>query len=494
MNPFLPQQNFYSQQLRALALVEVVGEIHLPAGRRNVLIVGAGIAGLTLAAAFATIGASVRLIETRDRWFERYRGAVHRELHPNIIFWPMQDPVPATALPFLNWAQASAREVVGELHTEWNESFGKKVKLVPGEVTAVREVSNGIELDLKGADQPLTGDLCVFATGFKNERSFGTLKSPGYWSPSAVADEDNTVLVSGSGDGGLIDVLSPILGTEVTRAAHLLAISLNDSSLKEDILKIEQDRFARRIPGSRDSADGCSFYTKVTVPPDAASKIEELCQSQQRLSRRSVTFLYNSTSPYSYTAAPINKLLLAHFSAAPRPRVTSVKGELNDAGGKHRMECGDGTRHELDPPSAFEKIMVRHGAEPGVCGVLEPEHVAALEQQADRYNEAAMVDGYSREMFGWHENRMGKSGVTGIAMPKSVRRALSHIGRAYGIDITKIGPIGVDCLRGTRPIEVELPAADRRKAEELRLFPLKIGPAIVTLGTVSARRDAPYDE
>ena len=41
MNPYLPQQNFYSQQLRALALVEVLSELQLQEGWRSVVVVGA---------------------------------------------------------------------------------------------------------------------------------------------------------------------------------------------------------------------------------------------------------------------------------------------------------------------------------------------------------------------------------------------------------------------------------------------------------------------
>ena len=45
----------------------------------------------------------------------------------------------------------------------------------------------------------------VLATGFKPERGLGALTSPSYWSPNAIADEAQAVLVSGTGDGGLID-------------------------------------------------------------------------------------------------------------------------------------------------------------------------------------------------------------------------------------------------------------------------------------------------
>lgn len=492
MNPFLPRQNFYSQQLRALALVEVIAELHLPVGERNVLIVGAGVAGRTLAAAFSAIGASVRLIDVSTRDFERYRNAVHRELHPNIIFWPAQKPVPATALPFLNWAQASAKEVVAGLAEEWDDSFGHKIGILPEEVTAIRQSPDAIELALKKGGA-LKGDLCVLAMGFKDERRVGTLKSPSYWSPGAVADEDQAVLVSGSGDGGLIDVLSPILGTDVTRAAHLVAVALGDSPLTEDVAKVEDDRAAGRILGTGDSADDCPFYTKVAIPPDAARKLDKLCQSTERRAGRTVTFLHESTSPFSYTAAPINKLLLAHFSSGPRPLVKTVKGSVTAEGVTHRMVCSDGTQEYLDTASPFDKIIIRHGAEAGVVDLLDEVEIASLREQAERNPQAAMVEDYDHTLFRWNSTGMGRSGVRLHAMPKAVRRALNQIGRAYGIDI-RIGRIGPDSFCGSRSIGVELSSEDRMKEEELKIFPLKIGPATIRLSKLSIRRNAPYDE
>lgn len=492
MNPYLPQQNFYSQQLRALALVEVISELQLPVGRRSVVIIGAGIAGRTLAAAFAAVGAGVRLVEARKRPFERYRNALHRELHPNIIFWPHQDPVPATALPFLNWAQAPASEVAENLDLEWEESFGKKIEIVIDEAVAVRSIDDGVEIDLKHGGT-IGANLCVLAMGFGDEHAFGNLESASYWSPNGLAINDNAVIVSGSGDGGLIDVLSPIFGVHVTRAAHRLAVALSDSPLRQDILETEHVRAERMIPGSRDSEDSCAFYTRVAVPPEAVAKIESLRAADDVLAGRKVTLLHTSTSPYSFTAAPINKLLVAHFSNAPRQVVKTVKGILILEGSRHEAQCDGGDCYNLDPPCQFDKVLVRHGAEPGVAAVLGPDDLASLRDQAELYPQAARIDDYSHDLFKWGQAGMGKSAVRPHAMPKAVRRALWHIGRAYGIDM-EIGPIGPDAFSGTRNIVVTLSDEDREKADDLKLFPLRIGPAIVKMGSRIFSRNRPDDD
>lgn len=489
MNPYLSQQNFYAQQLRALALVEALNELHLRPGHRNVLVVGAGVAGRTLAAAFATVGASVRLVECRSQPFERYRDAIHRELHPNIIFWPEQEPIPATALPFLNWAQASAKEVVENINEEWEAGFAKKVELFPGEVTSVISNADFVEVELKQGGR-LVADLCVLAMGFKTERRLGDAKSPSYWSPSSVADDERSVLVSGSGDGGLIDVLSPILGTDVTRAAHRLAVALRDSSLKEDIAKIEALRESRRIAGTRDSTDDCIFYATAPIPPEATLQLDALCRSEQALEGRKVTFLYQTTSPYSYTAAPINKLLLGRFSSAGKPYIKSVKGALTLLGTQRVMQCADGTCQDLDAPDGFEKVMVRHGADPGVADVLSGDQLATLHAQSDEYSKAAKVDGYNSSAFNWHQGGVGKSGVRPSMMPKVIRRNLAQVGKVYSIEL---GPIAVtsQALTGERSIEVDLSEADEEKARDLRLFPLRVGPTIVEIKKLKFERNRP---
>ncbi|MBV2150066.1 NAD(P)/FAD-dependent oxidoreductase [Sphingobium sp. AS12] len=491
LNPFLTQQNFYSQQLRALALVAVLARKLAP-GKRNVCIVGAGIAGRTLAAGFASLGASVRLIEARRTPFERYRNAAHRELHPNIIFWPAQHPTPATALPFLNWAQATADEVVEDIQKEWASGFANKVSLIHDQVTAVHHDAAGITMDLKNGE-PIEADLAVLATGFKAERGFGTLDSPSYWSPNAVADESRAILVSGSGDGGLIDVLSPILGTRVTRAAHMLAVALSDSPLKEDVEKVEAERTSKMIAGTRDSEDPCDFYRRVQFAQETQDRLSSLAGSDEHLSSRKITLLYQSVSPYSFTAAPINKLLLAYFSNGPRKYVKSVKGELRNGAGRHMMASEDGDSEPVDPPSSFDRVIVRHGAEPAAADLLTRAELASLKVKAVEHSAAADVKDYDKTIFRWTKDGMRKSGVRLEVMTRAIHRTLNHVASAY--DLIILNSIIVDeCFTNGRPIKIQLGADDRKKAEQLRLFPLRMGPTTVRIGSVNIHRNRPLDD
>lgn len=493
MNPFLTQQNFYSQQLRALALVSVIARKSFPHGRRNVCIVGAGVAGRTLAAGFASIGASVMMIEARPTPFEQYRNATHRELHPNIIFWPSQQPTPATALPFLNWAQSQADMVVDDILDEWQRGFAPKVDLVHDQVVSLRHDDAGVRLELRSGTW-IEVDLAVLATGFKAERSFGGLKSPGYWSPNAIADEAEAVLVSGTGDGGLIDVLSPILGAKVTRAAHMLAVALADSEVKRDVLEVEANRRLNRIPGTGDSTDPCDFYRRVVFSQETQSKLSAFAHAPDRITNRSITLLHHSTSPYSFTAAPINKLLLAFFSNGTRRYVTAVRGVLEAKDDQHKMIGENGTCAPLDPPSEFDRVVVRHGAEPAAAELLTPAELAELKEKAVEHSIATDLNDYDRELFRWTNDGMRKSGVSLETLPRAVRKALLHIGRAYGLDFQN-AIIVDECFTNGRPIKVALDAEDKRKADQLRLFPLRIGPASVQVASINIHRNRPpHDE
>lgn len=508
MNPYLPQQNFYSQQLRALALVDVIQELHLPEGRRNVCVVGAGIAGRTLAAALVCVGASVTLIEAEEKGFERYRDAVHRELHPNIIFWPMQKPAPATALPFLNWGQAPASSVVEHLIDDWENSFAGKITYERAEVTAIEDDDTGVRILFKEG-QPIRRHLCIVATGFRQERAMGDLASPSYWSTKSVADGDKSVLVSGTGDGGLIDVLSPLMGTKVTRAAHKLAIAMAGTDLEQDIRTNEAARFA--IGPATDHGADYSFYQTAQISAEAARSIQDLVHTGEKLAGCTVTLVHNDETAFSSVAAPINKLLLAHFANRSSTHVRFVRGRLVDeemtsgdgseetaaagagaAGRRHFLTPEGGEKEGLDGTCGYDKIVVRHGAEPSLETFLKT-HVPALKAQAAAHPGAAMIEDYNRCLYRWSNDGLRRSGVKLESLRRGVRRAIADIGSIYNLDIM-VMKTRIDSFTDDKPIVVKLSEEDRKRADELKLFPMRVGPATVIVEPLRYTRNRPHVE
>jgi len=111
-----------SQQHRALHLARALDRTGLlPSGdKAHICVIGAGVGGLTLAAALGTLNRRVTLLE-------RALGPLHlqesndtRWLHPNVYRWPMENwDQEASDLPFLNWHAGMAGKVARSLVTQW---------------------------------------------------------------------------------------------------------------------------------------------------------------------------------------------------------------------------------------------------------------------------------------------------------------------------------------------------------------------------------------
>ncbi|MEY9145507.1 thioredoxin reductase [Bradyrhizobium elkanii] len=491
LNPFLPQQNFYSQQLRALALAAEISDRHLAPGHRSVCIVGAGVAGRTIAAAFRSLGAGVTIVDKEKVDFTSYRNAIHRELHPNIIFWPFQEPTPATELPFLNWAQAPVTEVVDAMMKEWEESFAKHVAFIHAEVDEIERAATPLTIKLADAQKTeLKADVCVIATGFGAERQFGNLQTPAYWSPSSIIESGDEVMVSGSGDGGLIDALSPILGKDVTKAAHILAARLSKKPMKTDVKAIEEERRARVTAGKKDSEDPCPFYSTVHLEDEDTEEIEPFIK---RDPVPSVTLLHESKSAYSFSAAPINKLLLSHFSNGPARCVTHVKGSLKTVDNQATMVPENGAPECIEPPTTrFAKVMVRHGAPPAAKEILDEPDLVRLGELSFEHLDAAILPGYDSSKYAWTRKGVGNAAISMKVLADSLERSLNLISRAYDLDFSNIRMLRTN-IEG-EPIKVNLPTADTRRAERFDLFPLMVGPVLVELGEPDTTRDIDYED
>jgi glycine/D-amino acid oxidase-like deaminating enzyme len=83
--------------------------------RKRIGIVGAGIAGLTAAAAALQRGFAVTLLEEKPSTVLLWRQADcdKRWLHPHVYDWPQQDSLQDDAkLPVMTWTAGTARGVV----------------------------------------------------------------------------------------------------------------------------------------------------------------------------------------------------------------------------------------------------------------------------------------------------------------------------------------------------------------------------------------------
>jgi len=237
----------YSQQMRALNLVWAgvssgvipslsEGQHAVPGEEVSIAIVGAGFAGLTVAAALLKKRANARIVlfEQRDALLPLQQGSDSRWLHPRIYDWPKAGSEASVAmLPLLNWTAARASDVVVQVLSQWrtiaesgkdsievfcnarhlqiHETPESPDKLRIEWVGEARDSCDGTARDEQqhaGAGTSRDFDHVILTTGFGLERD-GALS---YWRNETIAqpslDEPRAAyLVSGQGDGAMIDLL-----------------------------------------------------------------------------------------------------------------------------------------------------------------------------------------------------------------------------------------------------------------------------------------------
>jgi hypothetical protein len=208
----------YAQQVRALNLVDALARAGKLSSRSSVAVVGAGIAGLTAAAAAAVRGAeAVQVFESMVASMRLQRTSEKRYIHPHIYDWP---EIPAAGsgddgranLPLMDWQAARASDVIAALDREWQKAFERvngrllapvyncgPVEVTVGQRGPVLRLSDG---------EPRYFDAVILAVGFGSDLNFGT--DP-YWDDNKIGtpgmETGKTWLVSGYGDGALTDLM-----------------------------------------------------------------------------------------------------------------------------------------------------------------------------------------------------------------------------------------------------------------------------------------------
>lgn len=237
----------YNQQVRALNLVwagiasGVVPSLSetqqaVPGEEVSIAIVGAGFAGLTVAAALLKKNANAKIVlfEQRDALLPLQQGSDSRWLHPRIYDWPKAGSEASVAmLPLLNWTAARASDVVVQVLSHWrviadlardrievfcnarhlqiHETPEAPNKLRIEWVGEARDSCDGTARDDQrdvGAGASRDFDHVILTTGFGLERD----EALSYWRNETIAqpslDEPRaTYVISGQGDGAMIDLL-----------------------------------------------------------------------------------------------------------------------------------------------------------------------------------------------------------------------------------------------------------------------------------------------
>lgn len=262
---------FYSQQVRGLELAHALQHEHLLPANARVAVIGGGAAGITLAAGLALQGGTeVHLFEKAHRLLPLQGDTQRRRLDPHIYDWPDPDADHELAqLPILDWRSGSATDVRDAVLREFGEvraaTEGRLTVNERHEVTAV--VPNGVRFRVTFEREAMGGgrqtashefDVILLAIGFGIEPRFAipNTETASYWRDAGVpgAEIDGnprpTFLVSGNGDGGLIDLIASASATfrhdDIVRG---IAQRAGIQALRDALLRIDDQALEAEARG-----------------------------------------------------------------------------------------------------------------------------------------------------------------------------------------------------------------------------------------------------
>jgi hypothetical protein len=214
------------QQIRAMNLIHALTAgtppILKPGG--TVAIIGAGIAGVTAAAAAAYLGRRVDLFEKRPVPCHLQHGCDTRYIHPHSYDWPAPGwDYPYADLPLLTWKAGTAAEVTEQIVSQFKKIFGTQQE--PTTCRAHYRATTRLAADnhvlwdnSSNSEQPCGRekfDVIILAMGFGIERHVADGLGSSYWRnddinqpvPGITSETRQFFFISGTGDGGLIDLI-----------------------------------------------------------------------------------------------------------------------------------------------------------------------------------------------------------------------------------------------------------------------------------------------
>jgi hypothetical protein len=217
----------YSQQVRALNLIDALCKAGHLSRRSEIAIIGAGIAGLTAAAGAAVRGVKVRVFEMEDApskaqgLMPLQRNSRQRMVHPHIYDWPIAsqlqdgDKLPSKAgFSIMDWEADIASDVVRDLEKKFEEirqATGDRIHLEANPVRGLRiepHEQPPVLVYWDGHEERAVFTAVILAVGFGREKGMGSSLS--YWTDDGldgVEAKHGKWLVSGYGDGALTDLM-----------------------------------------------------------------------------------------------------------------------------------------------------------------------------------------------------------------------------------------------------------------------------------------------
>lgn len=432
----------YSQQVRALNLVYALHHEQRLKPGDSIAIVGGSVAGMTAAAAAATLGYKVTLLEQHDHLLPLLRGNHSRWLHPHIYDWPEEgSEEPDAGLPLLDWKASVAGDVATQLLGAWDALPASSRITTCCNVTSI-DLSPGLPRRLAwNADGPHLGDFAVviLAVGFGLEREVKNTPWISYWQDDALHQASlkgiRRHLISGCGDGGLVDLLRVRIRDfrhETALADFLAGVP---DALRKHLLQVDEEaRHSRNVGEFLFHA-----YKTLAVPAQVDAAIET------RL-RKDTEAVLNARDLTAFTlgACVINRFLVSRLLFRFGVEYRSGTPTFRKAKGRYEVRFAPGTK-----PEFFDHVTCRHGPSPSA---LE-EGFPAVWEKCSGLRDLSILDQTRWPIFG------GAFALARLTAPNSSQPSHSADGGALELSSLENGPSSSTPLHGAKSgaIEAGLP-------------------------------------
>lgn len=335
----------YSQQVRAIGLIDALAGLGRLRQSSQVAVIGGGIAGMTAAAALCKIGVRPVIFEKESALAQLQRTSARRYLHPYVYDWPITSIETTDAkLPVLNWKAGMASDVVKDLDAQWNDISRGEIS-IRGEVVNLQKI--GRYWSIRSNEGTSNFDVVLSCVGFGVET--GTYSYP-YWADLPLDDaqiHSQSWVVSGAGDGALTDLMRLCIRN-----------FLHDDALHVVVSAVEEAAGVETIKAFRQRVNDGVSGPELFAPLDAVKIGAKL-----KLRDNPVTLIASRAELFGTSTQParssvLNRLITWVLAEVGKIDIVSGRvpvGEISGRRGAYEVKIENGNA------IACQDVLLRHG-------------------------------------------------------------------------------------------------------------------------------------